>query len=123
MNLVSEHLEEFEDIDLPIEGEVVEPVEPERPGWARMLAWGTIILGSVYMINPTAGIFELLPDNLPGLGNLDEAAVLFLMYSAMLYLGVRLPEFLERWVRPPARLPSRTDRDQPRPGETRRMPR
>jgi len=120
---VSEHLEEFEDIDLPIEGEVVEPLEPERPGWARALAWGTIILGSVYMINPTAGIFELLPDNLPGLGNLDEAAVLFLMYSAMLYLGVRLPEFLERWVRPAARLPSRTERDDHRPGETRRMPR
>jgi hypothetical protein len=120
---MSDHLDEFEDIDLPIEGEVVEPVEAEQPGWARTLAWVTIILGSVYMINPTAGIFELLPDNLPGLGNLDEAAVLFLMYSAMLYLGVRLPEFLERWVRPPARLPSRTERDERRSGETRRMPR
>jgi len=118
---VSEHLKEFEDIDLPIEGEVVEPVEPERPGWARMLAWGTIILGSVYMINPTAGIFELLPDNLPGLGNLDEAAVLFLMYSAMLYLGMRLPEFIERWARPPAQLPPPTAHDERLSGETRRM--
>jgi len=120
---VSEHLEEFEDIDLPIEGEVVEPVEPERPGWARALAWATIALGSVYMINPTFGIFEVFPDTLPIVGNLDEAAVLFLMYNAMRYLGMRLPEFLERWVRPPARLPSRTERDDHAPGETRRMPR
>ena len=118
---MSEHLEEFEDIDAPIEGEVVEPVEAEQSGWARALAWATIVLGSVYMINPTAGIFEIIPDNLPVLGNLDEAAVLFLMYSAMIYLGIRLPEFLERWVRPPARLPAHTERDD-RPTETRRMP-
>jgi hypothetical protein len=119
---VNKRIDDFEEIDLPIEGEIVEePVEPQRPGWARTLAWGTIILGSVYLINPTAGIFELLPDNLPGVGNLDEAAVLFVMYSAMLYLGIRLPEFLERWIRPTARLPSGTDRDDHRPPETRRM--
>ena len=120
---MSKRVEEFEDIDLPVEGEVVEePVEPKQSGWARALAWGTIIIGSVYLVNPTAGIFELLPDNLPGVGNLDEAAVLFLMYSAMLYLGVRLPEFLERWIRPPAaRLPARTERDDDQPGTTRRM--
>lgn len=119
---MNKHLEDFEEIDLPLEGEIVEePMEAQQPGWARAVAWATIIAGSVYLINPTAGIFELLPDNLPVVGNLDEAAVLFLMYSAMLYLGVRLPEFLERWIRPPARLPSRTDRDDGRPGETRRM--
>jgi hypothetical protein len=119
---VNKHLQDFEEIDLPIEGEIVEePVQLQRPGWARTLAWTTIILGSVYLINPTAGIFELLPDNLPGVGNLDEAAVLFIMYSAMLYLGIRLPEFLERWIHPSARLPPPTDRDDGRPRETRRM--
>jgi hypothetical protein len=72
-------------------------------------------------MNPTAGIFELLPDNLPVLGNVDEAAVLFLMYSAMRYLGMRLPEFIERWARPPAQLPSRAERDTRAPSEARRM--
>ena len=30
--------------------------------------------GLLYLLNPGAGIFELLPDNLPLIGNLDEAA-------------------------------------------------
>ena len=111
---MNKHLEDFEEIDLPIEGEVVEePLEPERPGWARTLAWTTIILGSVYLINPTAGIFELLPDNLPVVGNLDEAAVVFIMLAAMRYLGMRLPEFIEQWARPVSRLSS-GDREDPR---------
>ncbi|MDH7487106.1 MAG: zinc ribbon domain-containing protein [Anaerolineae bacterium] len=36
---------------------------------------GSIILGIiclVYLINPGAGVLELLPDNLPVVGNLDE---------------------------------------------------
>jgi uncharacterized membrane protein YkvA (DUF1232 family) len=78
---------------------------PEQPLWAKIVAWATIAAGSAYMINPTAGIFELLPDNLPVVGNLDEAAVVFIMFAAMRYLGLRLPEFIEQWTRAP-RLPS-----------------
>ena len=74
---------------------------PEQPLWAKVVAWATIAAGSAYMINPTAGIFELLPDNLPGVGNLDEAAVVFIMLAAMRYLGMRLPEFIEKWARVP----------------------
>jgi uncharacterized membrane protein YkvA (DUF1232 family) len=29
----------------------------------------------VYVLNPGAGVFELLPDNLPLIGNLDEAGM------------------------------------------------
>jgi len=78
---------------------------PEQPLWAKIVAWSTIAAGAVYMINPTAGIFELLPDNLPVVGNLDEAAVVFIMFAAMRYLGLRLPEFIEQFARTP-RLPS-----------------
>ena len=78
---------------------------PEQPIWAKVVAWATIAAGTAYMINPTAGIFELLPDNLPVVGNLDEAAVAFIMFAALRYLGVRLPEFIERWTQTP-QLPS-----------------
>ena len=74
---------------------------PEQPLWAKIVAWATIAAGAAYMINPTAGIFELLPDNLPVVGNLDEAAVVFIMFGAMRYLGLRLPEFIEKWSRVP----------------------
>jgi uncharacterized membrane protein YkvA (DUF1232 family) len=74
---------------------------PERPIWAKIVAWATIAAGTVYMINPTAGFVEMLPDNLPIVGNLDEAAVVFIMFSAMRYLGMRLPEFIEKFARVP----------------------
>ena len=31
-----------------------------------------LIIGGIYISNPGAGIIELLPDNLPLIGNLDE---------------------------------------------------
>jgi uncharacterized membrane protein YkvA (DUF1232 family) len=74
---------------------------PEQPIWAKVVAWATVAAGAAYMINPTAGIFELLPDNLPVVGNLDEAAVVFIMFAAMRYLGLRLPEFIEKYARVP----------------------
>jgi len=82
---------------------------PEQPLWAKIIAWATIAAGSAYMINPTAGIFELLPDNLPVVGNLDEAAVVFIMFAAMRYLGLRLPEFIEKWARVPRLPPGNQD--------------
>jgi uncharacterized membrane protein YkvA (DUF1232 family) len=45
-----------------------------RPWQRRLIAFGTIALGVIYLINPTAGILELIPDALPVVGNLDEAA-------------------------------------------------
>jgi len=43
------------------------------------------IIGGIsllYLINPTAGIIELIPDNLPILGNLDEAGATVLLIRA-----------------------------------------
>jgi hypothetical protein len=77
------------------------PVRPKQPLWAKIVAWGVIATGAVYIANPTLGVFELLPDNLPGVGNLDEAAVVFIILAAMRYLGMRLPEFVERYARVP----------------------
>ncbi len=34
------------------------------------------IVGFIYILNPTSGIIELLPDNLPLIGNLDEGGAL-----------------------------------------------
>ncbi len=32
-----------------------------------------ILFSLVYLVNPTAGIIEFIPDNMPFFGNLDEA--------------------------------------------------
>lgn len=47
-------------------------------------------LGVVYLINPTAGLIELIPDNLPVIGNLDEAAAVMLVISCLAYFGIDL---------------------------------
>jgi len=41
----------------------------------------------IYIINPTAGIFELIPDNLPFIGNLDEATATAILLACMRYYG------------------------------------
>lgn len=41
-----------------------------------------IAICGIYLINPTAGIIEMLPDNIPFIGNLDEAgATAFIIYA------------------------------------------
>lgn len=42
------------------------------------------LLGLVYLINPTFGVFELLPDNLPFVGNLDEGGAMLLLWYGLL---------------------------------------
>jgi hypothetical protein len=101
-----EDFEELEDDEWPEESEYM-PEQP--PGWGKALAWATIAVGGLYILNPTGGIIELIMDNFPIVGNLDEAAILFLMFGAMRYLGMRLPDFIERWTQPVAQLPGPRD--------------
>lgn len=42
----------------------------------------------VYLINPTAGVLELIPDNLPIVGNLDEAAAMTGLLASLASIGL-----------------------------------
>jgi len=46
------------------------------------------LLAVIYLLNPGAGIFELIPDNLPIIGNLDEAAAVALLLACLRYFGI-----------------------------------
>jgi uncharacterized membrane protein YkvA (DUF1232 family) len=43
-----------------------------------------VIVSAIYLINPTAGVLELIPDIAPFIGNLDEAGA-----TALLLWGVQ----------------------------------
>jgi len=58
-------------------------------GVPAILVYLMAALGAVYLLNPTAGIFELLPDNLPVVGNLDEGVAAMLLWYGLI-------EWLER---------------------------
>ncbi len=46
-------------------------MENKLPVWMIYLL---SFVGLVYLLNPTAGLLELIPDTFPLIGNLDEAA-------------------------------------------------
>ena len=48
------------------------------------------ILAFIYLINPTFGVFEFLPDNLPMVGNIDEATATMVLLGALRYFGYDL---------------------------------
>ena len=47
------------------------------------------LLSIIYLLNPTAGVFELLPDNIPFIGNVDEGLAAYILYSCIEYLRGR----------------------------------
>jgi hypothetical protein len=50
-----------------------------------------LVIGALcvlYLFNPTWGFFELLPDNLPIVGNLDEAAAVAAIMTVLRNLGI-----------------------------------
>ena len=57
------------------------------------------LLSVLYLLNPTAGVFEILPDNLPFIGNLDEAAAVALLLICLRYFGIELPDIFRRDTR------------------------
>lgn len=54
------------------------------------------VIGILYIINPTAGILELIPDIIPFIGNLDEAAAMFLIYSTAEYFDYDIKSLFKR---------------------------
>jgi uncharacterized membrane protein YkvA (DUF1232 family) len=62
------------------------------------------LLGAVYLVNPTAGVIELIPDNFPIIGNLDEATATVLLVSALKEFGWDLT-----FWRPKTKLNKETD--------------
>jgi len=61
----------------------------------KVIAVLVACISALYLINPTLGLFELLPDALPIIGNLDEAFFTLALVSALGALGLELP-FLRR---------------------------
>lgn len=65
---------------------IFEPLS--KRGFPRWLVFALSLLGLIYILNPTFGLIEFIPDNLPIIGNLDEGAAFLLVFYGLL-------EFLE----------------------------
>ena len=62
--------------------------QPERPRscGGTLAATLGVLVGGIYLLNPTAGVLELIPDVAPGIGNLDEAGATALVIFGLRYL-------------------------------------
>lgn len=73
----------------------------------NLIVLGLGAVATLYLLNPTAGLIEFIPDNFPYVGNLDEAAAVLLLLQCLRYFGIDLTGFF-------ARTPSPSD-DAPKP--------
>lgn len=51
----------------------------------------------LYLLNPTLGVFELVPDNLPLIGNIDDATATMVLLGALRYFGYDLTNLFRKW--------------------------
>lgn len=54
------------------------------------------IVSAIYLLNIGFGVAEIIPDNIPIIGNLDEAAATALLINCLAYFGVDIGHFLRR---------------------------
>ncbi|MCB9455892.1 MAG: DUF1232 domain-containing protein [Anaerolineaceae bacterium] len=54
------------------------------------------LVALLYLLNPTLGIFEFLPDNLPLVGNLDEGLAVVILLNTARYYGIDLTRLYSR---------------------------
>ncbi len=72
-------MSESKEIDKPL---LTTPLS--QRGWPVWVVYTLAALGALYLLNPTAGILEFLPDNIPFIGNLDEGAAFMLVWAGLL---------------------------------------
>ena len=53
----------------------------------EMFILGLAFFAVVYMVFPTLGIFELIPDAIPLIGSLDEGAATLILLNTLNYYG------------------------------------
>lgn len=79
--------------------EKVVVVEEQGPGcFGQGIAALGVLASLFWLLNFTFGIVEI-PDNLPFVGNLDEAAAAAVLFSCLRYLGFDILPFGKRGVR------------------------
>ncbi len=64
-----------------------------------ILKLGSLSVGLVsliYIFNPGAGIIEVIPDNIPGIGNLDEFVASIVMVLVLKYFGLDITKYTGR---------------------------
>lgn len=60
------------------------------------VVFGIGVVCLIYLLNPTFGLFELIPDNIPIVGNLDEGLATSGLLACLNYFGYNFSSFFKR---------------------------
>lgn len=74
----------------------------------EMVVLGLGALAGLYLLNPTLGLFEFIPDVTPIIGNIDEAGATLLLLNVFRYYGINLDRLFGS--RNPPQLPPQNPR-------------
>lgn len=64
----------------------------------------TVALSALYLIYPSLGIFEFIPDSIPVIGHLDEATAMMILLWALNYFGIDPTEWFKHDKKKPDEL-------------------
>ena len=85
---------------------------PQKKSLVNSIIVGALgAVSAVYLFNPGAGFIELIPDNIPIVGNLDEAAAAALLISCLAYFGLDLGSLFGKAGKNPTAGSSKNDDD------------
>ena len=56
---------------------------PSVRGVPRWVTYLTAVVGVIYILNPTGGVIEIIPDIIPIMGNLDEGVAMMLIWYGL----------------------------------------
>jgi hypothetical protein len=62
----------------------------------KIIVGGIGLLSLLYLFNPGLGVFEMIPDNIPFVGNLDEAGATYLLISSLAYFGLDIRNIFKK---------------------------
>lgn len=65
-------------------------VEEKRNPLTSLVVGVVGAISAIFLFNPGLGVFLEIPDNIPVIGNLDEAAAAALLISCLAYFGLDL---------------------------------
>lgn len=57
---------------------------------------GVGAVAALYLMNPTAGVLEFIPDVVPIIGNLDEATAVAILLGCARYYGIDVTNLFKR---------------------------
>ena len=63
------------------------------------------LVSLLYLLNPSMGFLELIPDVLPFIGNLDEGAAMTLLLMCLRYFGLDITKLFDRNKPAPKEIP------------------